>query len=131
MDIVVCTFGEDNKFDFACANNPLWIVRNRALTIFPPDKFPVGAHHGDMQPFTPQSTSIQKGDMIYIFSDGLADQFGGDHGKKFKYKQFQELLISISDKPGKEQQKILETTFDSWRGKLEQVDDVLVIGIRL
>ena len=69
--------------------------------------------------------------MIYLFSDGLADQFGGQLGRKFKYKQFQELLISISEKSGKEQQQILQATLDNWKGNLEQVDDILIIGIRI
>jgi tetratricopeptide (TPR) repeat protein len=131
MDIVVCTFSGTDEFEFACANNPLWLVREKALTIFPPDKFPVGVYHGEMKPFTKQTSKIKKGDMIYIFSDGVADQFGGEHGKKFKYKQFQDLLVSVSPLPGKEQLAAIDTTFDKWRGNLEQVDDVLVIGIRI
>ncbi len=131
MDIVVCSFSDNNEFEFACANNPLWIIRDNSVITFAPDKFPVGVHHGEMKPFTLQSSKIQKGDMIYIFTDGFADQFGGENGKKFKYKPFQELLIEINNKSGKEQLKKLETTFDNWKGKLEQVDDVLVIGIRI
>jgi serine phosphatase RsbU (regulator of sigma subunit) len=131
MDIVVCTFSDDNEFHFACANNPLWIVSDNKVTVFPPDKYPVGVYHGDIKPFTLQSARIKKGDMIYIFSDGFADQFGGEHGKKFKYKPFQDLLISISSLPGKEQHAKMDATFDEWRGNLEQVDDVLVIGIRI
>jgi serine phosphatase RsbU (regulator of sigma subunit) len=131
MDIVVCTFSDNNEFQFACANNPLWIVSDNNITVFHPDKYPVGVYHGDIKPFTLQSAKIKKGDMIYIFSDGFADQFGGEHGKKFKYKPFQELLISLSPLTGKEQHAKMDATFDAWRGKLEQVDDVLVIGIRI
>ncbi|HET6990904.1 MAG TPA: tetratricopeptide repeat protein [Bacteroidia bacterium] len=131
MDIVVCTFSDSDEFEFSCANNPLWLVRDKTLISFPPDKFPVGAHHGEMKPFTNQKTKVKKGDMIYIFSDGVADQFGGEHGKKFKYKQFQDLLVSLSPLPGKEQLAGIDSTFDNWKGKLEQVDDVLVIGIRI
>jgi tetratricopeptide (TPR) repeat protein len=131
MDIVVCTFSGDNEFQFACANNPLWIVSDNKMTVFSPDKYPVGVYHGDLKPFTLQSAKIKKGDMIYLFSDGFADQFGGEHGKKFKYKPFQDLLISIAPLPGKEQHVKMDASFDEWKGKLEQVDDVLVIGIRI
>lgn len=131
MDIVVCTFSDNNEFQFACANNPLWIVSDGKVNVFPPDKYPVGVYHGDLKPFTLQSAKIKKGDMIYLFSDGFADQFGGEHGKKFKYKPFQELLVSIAQLPGKEQHSKLDSTFDTWKANLEQVDDVLIIGIRI
>jgi serine phosphatase RsbU (regulator of sigma subunit) len=131
MDIVVCTFSDGDEFQFACANNPLWIVSNNTVTVFPADKYPVGVYHGEMKPFTLQSAKIKKGDMIYIFTDGFADQFGGEDGKKFKYKPFQELLVSVSSLPGKEQHTKMDVTFDKWKGNLEQVDDVLVVGIRI
>ena len=82
-------------------------------------------------PFNSHSLNLQKGDTLYLFTDGYADQFGGPKGKKFKYKQFQEMLLANSQKPMAEQQKILEDTLNDWKGNLEQVDDVLVIGIRV
>ncbi|HTA81769.1 MAG TPA: SpoIIE family protein phosphatase, partial [Bacteroidia bacterium] len=81
--------------------------------------------------FSLQTISIKKGDMIYMFTDGYADQFGGPKGKKFKYKQLQDLIVSISQKPMKEQKKILEQTIEEWKGGLEQIDDILIIGIRV
>ena len=74
---------------------------------------------------------MQKGDILYLFTDGYADQFGGPKGKKFKYKQFQELLLANAPKPMEEQGKLLDETIEAWKGSLEQVDDVLVIGIRV
>jgi serine phosphatase RsbU (regulator of sigma subunit) len=74
---------------------------------------------------------IRKGDCIYLFSDGYADQFGGPNGKKFKYKSLQLLLLEIHNKPMEEQKVILETEFEKWKGMLEQIDDVCVIGIRV
>lgn len=129
MDIVFCCFDRQNLVRFSCANNPVWIVRNGQLIEFPPDKFPVGIHHKELLPFTLQAEQLQKGDMLYLFSDGYADQFGGPQGKKFKYRQLKELLVEISSLPGKEQQERLEKTFAGWKGNLEQVDDVLAIGI--
>ena len=132
MDSVLCSFDFQNmKMDFACANNPLWLLRNNSFTEFKPDKMPVGMHHGEALPFTEHHFDLQKNDIIYLFTDGFADQFGGPQGKKYKYRQLNEKLLAISDKPMAEQKKILEETFESWRGSLEQLDDVLIIGIKV
>ena len=132
MDAVLCMFDFKGMWlRFACANNPLWLIRNKELKEFAADKMPVGMHHGEQKPFTLQTLGLRKGDLIYLFTDGYADQFGGSRGKKFKYKQLQTLLLEISEKPMEEQQRILDETLELWRGKLEQVDDVLIIGIRI
>jgi len=132
MDGICCAFDfHSNKIKFACANNPLLIVRKNQLLEFPADKMPVGKHHGETCSFNLQECDLQKGDIIYLMTDGYADQFGGPKGKKFKYKQLGEKLIAINDKELTEQKTILETTFENWRGNLEQVDDVLVIGIKI
>jgi len=132
MDCVLCSLDlEKYKLDFACANNPLWIIRNKECIEFKPDKMPVGIQSEKHIPFTAQSVSIQRGDVLYLFTDGYADQFGGPKGKKFKYKALQEKLIAISHQPMTDQKKILDETIEGWRGSLEQVDDVLVIGIRV
>ncbi|HSY76554.1 MAG TPA: tetratricopeptide repeat protein [Bacteroidia bacterium] len=132
MDCVLCSLDlEKYKLDFACANNPLWIIRNKECIEFKPDKMPVGIQSEKHIPFTSQSVSIQRGDVLYLFTDGYADQFGGPKGKKFKYKALQEKLIAISHQPMTDQKKILDETIEGWRGSLEQVDDVLVIGIRV
>ena len=81
--------------------------------------------------FTLHTVQIQKGDSIYFYSDGYADQFGGPKGKKFKYRQLNETLVQICSKPVEEQKQILYTAFESWRDNLEQIDDVMIIGFKL
>lgn len=132
MDMILCNFKfNENKLDFACANNPLWLIRNGQLVEFAPDKMPIGNYHGEIKPFTLHSLDLQKGDLIYTITDGYADQFGGPKGKKFKYKALQQLLLSISDQSMKDQQRILDEKISEWQGALEQVDDMLIIGIRV
>lgn len=132
MDMILCNFRlREMTLDFACANNPLWLIRNGRLVEFKPDKFPVGKHHGALKSFTNQHLELQKGDLIYTLTDGYSDQFGGPDGKKFKYKALQETLLAISAQPLSAQQNILDQKLESWRGSLEQVDDVLIIGIRV
>lgn len=132
MDAVLCSIDhERTTLIFACANNPLWLVRGNELIVHKPDKYPVGMHQGELSPFTLNSVQLQKGDTIYIFSDGYADQFGGHQGKKFKREKLKELIFSNREKPLKEQRQILEETFDTWKSGYEQVDDVLVMGIRI
>jgi len=95
-----------------------------------PDKMPI-AIYDKMDNFTTHEIQLQKGDQLYMFSDGFADQFGGEKGKKFKYKPFKRLLLENAERPMSEQKEILNTTFESWRGKEEQVDDVVVLGIKI
>lgn len=132
MDAILCAFDFNNlKLKFAAANNPLIIIRDNSIIEYKADKFPVGAHQGELKPFTLQTAELQKGDCIYTFTDGYADQFGGDRGKKLMSKNFKAFLLSISHKPMDIQQIELENTFTDWRGNMEQVDDLLVIGIRV
>lgn len=131
MDISFCVINpEDKKCWFAGANNPLWHCRNGAITEIAADRQPIGFHELS-QPFTNKTIELQTGDMIYLFTDGFADQFGGPQGKKFKYKQLKELLISVSETNCAQQHERLKSAFENWQGTLEQVDDVLVIGIRI
>lgn len=132
MDGVVCRIdAAAGKIAFACANNPLWIIRNGAIIEFRPDKMPVGKHHGEHAPFTLNEIELAKNDIVYLLSDGYADQFGGEHGKKFKYKQLQHLLLEIHHLPMEKQREMLDLGFEKWRGNLEQVDDVLLIGFKI
>ncbi|GAB4141629.1 MAG: hypothetical protein Fur0041_16800 [Bacteroidia bacterium] len=132
IDITVCEFSPDKKsVRFAAAFSPLWIIRDNELTVFPADKFPAGIHHSEFKPFTLNETLLQSGNMIYLLSDGYADQFGGDAGKKFKSKQLQELLRNCSHESCESQKQILEHTLQTWKGNLDQVDDILIIGIRI
>jgi serine phosphatase RsbU (regulator of sigma subunit) len=131
MDAVLCMFDMKGMWlRFAAANNPLWLIRNNELKIFAPDKMPVGMHHGRQKDFTLQTLGLRKNDIVYLLTDGYADQFGGDKGKKFKYKKLQDLLLKHCDKSMEEQKEILDLAVEQWRGKLEQVDDILVIGIK-
>jgi serine phosphatase RsbU (regulator of sigma subunit) len=131
MDAVIGCYDKKTKLlEFAASNNPLWLLRNEELIEFRPDKMPVGRHDGNEQPFTLQSVQLQEGDTVFLFTDGFADQFGGPKGKKFKYRQLAEQLILLHPFPMQEQQNRLEKIFDEWKGKLEQVDDVLLFGFR-
>jgi len=132
MDCVLCAYDfENSKLEFAAANNPLWLVRNKEVIEYKADQMPVGKYNDESKPFTLQTIDLQKGDTIYTFTDGYADQFGGPKGKKFKYKQLQEMLLAASDLPLDTQKEQLNTAFEKWKGDLEQVDDVCVIGIRI
>ena len=133
MDIALLCFEDGkNSVQYAGAFNSLYLIRGGELQEIKADMFPIGIHIiENLAPFTNHKIELQKGDSLYIFSDGYADQFGGPKGRKFMKKQMQELLLSIQDKKMKEQEKILHQTFVNWKGSLEQVDDVLVIGIRI
>jgi len=131
-----------NKLTISAANNPVWIVRASTTPIgagavsnevieIKPDKMPVGKHDKDTVSFTQQIIDLQKGDVIYALTDGFPDQFGGQLGKKFMSKNLRELLAKNAHLPMNEQKNILETTFNSWVGDLEQVDDVTIIGVRV
>ena len=131
MDAVIMCWDKKNKsIDYTAAYNKPIRIRNNELTILPYDKMPVGLGGSNLS-FSMHSGHVQKGDIIYLYSDGFADQFGGPSGKKFKQKHFEEILLPIANLPMQEQQKILSDTFESWKRDLEQVDDVMVIGIRI
>ena len=133
MDITLCCFDRTtNEIHFAGAFNPLFLIRNKELTEIKGDKFPIGnLKIGEQKKFTNHTIQLQKGDTIYIFSDGYADQFGGPFGKKFKYKAFKQLLIDIQPLNMEEQQNALNKNIEEWKGNMEQVDDILIIGTRL
>jgi len=132
MDAVLCAIDVKNKIlHAACANNPIWYIQNGELKEIKPDKMPVGSHTNMETSFTKHSIQLQEGDSIYLFTDGYADQFGGPKNKKFRYKQLEDILLANTLLPMKTQKDILENAFMEWKGKCEQVDDVLVIGIRI
>jgi len=129
MDGILIKLSGSN-LSYAAANNDILLVRGNELIELPSDKMPVG--QGEvMDSFALHEVQLQKGDMLYLFTDGYADQFGGPKGKKFKYKQLLESLVVLASKPLDEQKRQMEETFESWKGNLEQVDDVLGIGIRV
>jgi PAS domain S-box-containing protein len=132
MDIALININtKTNVLQFAGAFNPMWICRRGEWIEKNANKFPVGAYVGhESNSFTNHVLQMEKDDMVYIFTDGYADQFGGPQGKKFKYKQFQKVLSDIQDNTMEEQKQVLLFNHESWRGDLEQVDDILVIGIK-
>lgn len=134
MDIALCAINQTKmELQYAGANNPLYLIRDKQLIEYKADKKAIGgSFEVDAQKeFTNHIIQLEKGDCIYLFSDGFADQFGGDSGKKLKYKNFQNILIEMNSYSMKEQQEQLSNFFTNWKGNLDQVDDVLVIGIRV
>lgn len=131
MDISLCVLNKKtNELKWAGASNPLWLIRSGALTELKPNKESIGVIDIPL-PYKTEAVKLQTSDCIYIFTDGYADQFGGEAGKKFKYKQLENLLIDISGKPLDEQLEVLSQVFKDWKGNHEQVDDVLVMGVKI
>ena len=133
MDIALCSFNLKTKnLQYAGAFNCLWIIQNGQLKEVDANKYPIGNYDtGELKKFTNHEIQLQSGDGFYIYTDGYADQFGGPKGKKFKYKQMAELILQNQNKNMEEQKSALYNAHESWRGKLEQVDDILVIGVKV
>jgi serine phosphatase RsbU (regulator of sigma subunit) len=132
MDLALVVLDLSNqKIQYAGAYNPLYLIRKGELIEFKADRNPIGIYIKELDSFTNHDIEVQKGDTLYIFSDGFVDQFGGEKGHKFKSKQFKELLLSIQKNPMLEQEMILDQTIDEWRGNFEQVDDIIIVGIRI
>ena len=131
MDIALCSL-EDRTLSFAGAHNSLWIIRKGAQEIeeHKADKQPIGKFDV-AAPFTTHKTELNEGDTFYIFSDGFADQFGGEKGKKFKASNFKKLLLEVVKESMPRQKELIDQTFEDWKGPLEQLDDVCVIGVRV
>jgi serine phosphatase RsbU (regulator of sigma subunit) len=139
MDIVLCALKtvpvsqspETYYMQYSGANNPLFIVTGSGeLKVIEPDKQPVAIYE-KMKSFTNHEILLNKGDCLYLVSDGFQDQFGGINRRKFMVKQLKELLKKISGMNMNEQQKILEDSFNSWKGDNEQIDDVTILGLRI
>jgi serine phosphatase RsbU (regulator of sigma subunit) len=131
MDISVCHLNKKkNEVLWSGANNPIWIIRNGELLETKGDKQPVGKFEPS-SPFTTHQIPLQSEDVVYIFTDGYADQFGGEKGKKFKSSSLKTLLIEIHKESMDEQLRLLNTNFDTWKGNFEQLDDVCIIGFRI
>ncbi|HHZ63889.1 MAG TPA: pas/pac sensor protein, partial [Flavobacteriales bacterium] len=130
MDAVLCSWNQNGNLEYALAYNPLLLIRNGAILETKADKQPVGFQTEQQNAFTHHELKLEKGDTVYIFSDGYPDQFGGPKNKKFMMKHFKKLLLSVQDKTMNEQKTILETTMAEWKGDTEQVDDILVMGVR-
>lgn len=132
MDIALMALDKENyTLEYAGAHNPLYHITQGRLTVLPADKQPVGYQKGVEKPFTKHTIKVQPGDVLYVFSDGYIDQFGGTEERKFKADRLRKILLNCWDEPMREQQKILESAFEQWKGDLEQVDDICVLGIRV
>lgn len=132
MDMTLCAIDYSTmELQYAAAFNPLYIVRKGELILYPANKFPIGSYIGEKANFDNHTIQLQKGDQIFIFSDGYADQFGGPNGKKFMVGNFRKLLTQITDLESAKQKEQLDETLLKWQGGQEQVDDVLVIGVKV
>lgn len=131
MDLALCCLDpKTRKLEYSGANNPLYYISKGVLKKIKADRQPIGKY-SERKPFTNHVLDVEKGDCIYIFSDGFADQFGGPNDKKFKYKPFRELLLANHNKPMEEQKQLLNKAFKKWKGELEQIDDICIIGLRV
>lgn len=133
MDIALCSWNRKTGIlQFAGAYNPLYLFRNGQLTEYRGDRFPVGTFIGDeTNEFKNHEIKVEKGDMLYIFSDGFSDQFGGPQGKKFKVRQFKTMLQNIQSLPVDKQYEQVQRILTNWKGDLEQVDDIVLMGVRI
>lgn len=131
MDMALCTLHPDkNLLQFSGAYRPLYLIREGELIQYRGDKFSVGGHSAKKK-FNNHEIPLKKGDTFYIFSDGLPDQFGGEKGKKFMVKRFKQTLLDMQHMSMEKQHDHLKKTLDDWKGDEEQVDDIIVIGIRV
>jgi len=131
MDMAVCVINtKTKKLQFSGAHNPLIIIRNNELTEFKGDRMPVGIHRKEKE-FTNHEYTLLKDDKLYVYSDGFADQLSGENHTKYKSKRFKEFLLSTSNKPMKEQKELLQQECATWKGSYKQIDDVVVIGVKI
>ncbi len=133
MDLSLCSLNlKTNELQYAGAYNSLYYIESGIFKEIKSDKFPIGVNiDGKVDSYTNHTVQLKKGDCVYLFSDGYADQFGGPRGKKYKYNQLKELLYKNYLLPIEEQKQKLANAFDYWKGELEQVDDVVIIGVRI
>lgn len=133
MDLSLCSLNlVTNELQYAGAFNSLYYISSGVFNEIKADKFPIGVNlDGKVDEYRNHSIQLKKGDSLFLYSDGYADQFGGPNGKKFKYNKLKQLLIEISVYPVSQQKQAVEQAFDMWKGKLEQVDDVVIIGVKI
>ncbi len=131
MDVSFCAINKETlEMQYAGAINPLVLIQNGELKLYKADRMPVGVYYSE-KPFTNHTIQLNKGDSIYLFSDGYTDQFNGVTDKKFTSKRFRKYILEISGKHMDIQKQLLENTFDKWRGDAEQIDDVLIMGVKI
>jgi serine phosphatase RsbU (regulator of sigma subunit) len=132
IDMSLCIFDkEKSKIQYAGAFNPLYIARKNEIIQIEGDKMPIGVSAEFENSFQTKCFDLEKGDMLYLFSDGFPDQFGGTEGKKYKYKKFRELLVRCSNMSIAKQKITLLDEFVDWKGNLSQLDDMTIFGIRI
>jgi serine phosphatase RsbU (regulator of sigma subunit) len=132
MDIGLCILNpETNIIQFAGAHNPLYLIRDGEIHIYPADKIDIGRFSEEKAEFNNHLIECTKGDMLYLFSDGYVDQFGGPKGRKYKSQKFRDFLVSIHQKSMEDQKKMLNDEIENWKGKISQIDDILVMGIKI
>jgi serine phosphatase RsbU (regulator of sigma subunit)/ligand-binding sensor domain-containing protein len=132
MDISFCMLSKDRKkLQYAGAYNPLFIFQNGEFKEYKANRMPIGIYYGEEIPFTNYAISVEKGDTVYVFSDGYTDQFGGADGSKYKKSNLKKLLSEIYYRPLAEQRSILEAELAKWQGSMAQVDDITIIGVRI
>lgn len=132
MDIALVVIDKDkNEVEYAGAYNPLYLIRNNTLIEKKANRMPIGLFVKKNESFTASRFSYMENDTMYLFSDGYIDQFGGDHGEKFKSRKFKEMLLVINEKPMEEQCRILNENYLNWKGGYPQIDDILIVGIKL
>jgi serine phosphatase RsbU (regulator of sigma subunit) len=132
MDVAFCTLHKNKKvLEYSGAYNPLFIFQDGELKEYKADRMPIGIYYGEKESFTNYEIKVQKGDTLYIFSDGFIDQFGGPNGSKYLKHNLKKLLSEIYYKPMPEQRKILEKEFNEWKGTGNQIDDVTIIGVKI
>ena len=144
LEIALCVLdAPKNLMEFSGANRPLYIIRengsdrdpmtenlNHELIQIDADKMPIGIYDQELTPFNNNIIHLQKNDAVYLFSDGYVDQMGGPHRKTFRSHRFKNLLLEIQDQTMEKQKFILTETMESWRGDVEQIDDILVLGFK-
>ncbi len=131
MDIALCMIDKKKKkMSFSGAYNPLYLLRDNEIFVYKGDRFPIGYKGDSEMHFSKHEIALEDDDMFYIFSDGYVDQFGGDDGKKFKYRRFRHLLLNIHRLSTEDQKAILHQKIEDWMGDHEQVDDIIIMGIR-
>jgi serine phosphatase RsbU (regulator of sigma subunit) len=132
MDVAFCVLHKDRrKLEYSGAYNPLFIFQRGEFKEYKADRMPIGIYYGEKSAFTNYEINVTKGDVIYIFSDGFPDQFGGPEGRKYRKTSLKKLLSEIYTKPMAEQRQIIEDEFERWKGCADQVDDVTIIGMRI
>lgn len=132
MDIALIAVNTKNmECHYAGAYRPLYLIRNNELLIYKATRQSIGGGFNKHESFIGKNITIQSGDMLYMFTDGVTDQFGGEKNKKYKTERLKQYLLNICDQPMEKQSKLIEKEFETWKGDNEQIDDVLITGIKI